>query len=375
MADWTAAALGRPRTGTRTVLASAELPGEWRARVLALLAPLQRIGTGDLDLADATAHQALASAEEAGDAFAAAPALAELWLTQSVRRDHATALEYIDRVLRMLSDDPGHPELRSDIFDVQRTAMRNRIFTLQNLDRWPEAELALRQTREFAQRVESPDSSTWATAAVLRYWLGQWDDALAELGSDDADAYSYLNVGWPALLVHGVAALIAGRREQHTTAGQHLRQGLALPTQNLGDRENQDFLVAAHALALEQGGETGQATPRLAAILPSARRRNDPDPPVAARPRPARARGRRSGGWPQLRRRLARPRPSWSPGRLGPPWPACGVDGLLESDPDATERWWHTTAWSVRQWIFPPCWRIQLLCWPGAATKTMPEPH
>ncbi len=146
--------------------------------------------------------------------------------------------------------------------------MRIRIFTLQNLDRWPEAELALRQAREFAQRTGSPDSATWANAAVLRYWLGQWDDALAELGSDDTDAYAYLRERWPALLVHGVAALIAGRREQRAIAAQHLRQGLALPDQVLADRENRDFLLAAHSLALEQSGETGQAMLKLAAILP-----------------------------------------------------------------------------------------------------------
>ena len=98
---------------------------------------------------------------------------------------------------------------------------------------------------------------------MLRYWLGQWDDALAELGSDATDApglvYSWLRERWSALLLHGVAALIAGRREQRTTAGQHLREGLALPIENLADRENQDFLVAAHALSLEQSGETRQA--------------------------------------------------------------------------------------------------------------------
>src|SRR6185312_9743594 len=53
-----------------------------------------------------------------------------------------------------------------------------------------------------------------------------------------------------------------------TTAGQHLRLGLALPVQILTDRENRDFLVAAHALALEQSGETRQAMLRLAEILP-----------------------------------------------------------------------------------------------------------
>jgi DNA-binding CsgD family transcriptional regulator len=245
----------------RQALVPAGLPGEWRARMLALLAMLERVGTGDLDTVEATARRALAVAEEIGDAFATAHALADLWLSHSVRRDHAAALDYLDRALRVLGDDPGHADLRSYVLDV-------RIFTLQNLDRWPEAELALQQAREFAQRTGSPDGATWANAAVLRYWLGQWDDALAELGSDDTDADAYLRERWPALLSHGAAALIAGRRDQRATAAQHLREGLALPIQTLTDRENQDFLVAAHALALEQSGQARQAMARLAAMVP-----------------------------------------------------------------------------------------------------------
>jgi DNA-binding CsgD family transcriptional regulator/tetratricopeptide (TPR) repeat protein len=252
-------------TTMRQALASADLPGEWRARMLVVLAMLERASTGDLDAADATARQALAVAEQAGDTFATAHALAVLWFTHGIRRDHAAALDYIDRALRVLGDDPGHADLRSYALEV-------RIFTLQNLARWPEAELALQQTREFAHRSGSSDRATWATAAVLRYWLGQWDDALAELGSDDTDApglrYAFLREDWPALLAHGVAALIAGRRDQRTTAGEQLRLGLALPVQILTDRENRDFLVAAHALALEQNGETRQAMLRLAEIIP-----------------------------------------------------------------------------------------------------------
>ena len=250
----------------RQALASADLPRTWQARMLALLAMLERADTGDLDAADVTARQALTVAEEVGDVFATAHALTDLWLSHGVRRDHAAALDYVDRALRVLGDDPGYADLRSYALEV-------RIFTLQNLDRWPEAELTLHQAREFAQRSGSPDRATWVTAAVLRYWLGQWDDALAELSSDEGDdapglTATFLREGWPALLVHGVAALIAGRRDQRTTASQHLRQGLALPIQAIGDRENQDFLVAAHALALEQSGETRQAMLGLAGILP-----------------------------------------------------------------------------------------------------------
>jgi len=249
----------------RQALASAGLPRTWQARMLALLAMLERADTGDLDRADVTARQALTVAEEVGDAFATAHALTDLWLSHGVRRDHAAALDYIDRALRVLGDDPGYADLRSFAVD-------GRIFTLQNLDRWPEAELTLRQARESAQRSGSPDRTTWVSAAVLRYWLGQWDDALAELITDEGDApgltYTFLRERWPALLVHGVAALIAGRRDQRTTADQHLRAGLALPVLRVPDRENQDFLVAAHAVVLEQRGQTRQATQALAAIVP-----------------------------------------------------------------------------------------------------------
>jgi DNA-binding CsgD family transcriptional regulator len=241
-------------------LASADVPGTWRARILALLPMLQRVAACDLDTVEATARQARIVAEEADDAVAAAHALADLWLTHSVRRDHAAALDYLDQALNVLGDDPDHQDMRLYVLTV-------RIFALQNLDQWTEGELALRRAREFAARTKIPDRSTWANAAVLRYWLGQWDDALAELGPDDTDVDGYLRERWPSLLMHGVAALIAGRRDQRPLAAQHLRGGLSLPIQNLTHRENQDFLLAAHALALEQRGEIRQAVARLAVVL------------------------------------------------------------------------------------------------------------
>jgi DNA-binding CsgD family transcriptional regulator len=251
----------------RQALASVELPRVWHARMLAMLPMFEHTNAAHPDAMEAIARRALAIAEEVGDAFATANALTQLWLTNSIRRDHAAALEHVDRALHVLGEDPGYADLRSRDVDA-------RIFTLQNLDRWPDAELALRRERESAQRGGSPDRATWITAAVLRYWLGQWDDALAELNSgEDDDApgltHTFLREGdWPALLVHGVTALIAGRRDQRAVAGEALRLGLAVPVRTNSDRENQDFLAAAHAIALEQQGEIRQAMLVLAGILP-----------------------------------------------------------------------------------------------------------
>ena len=313
----------------RQALARVDLPSEWQARILAFLAMVQRSATGDLDAADATAIRALTAAEEVADAFATANALADLWLTRSIRRDHAAALDYLDRALRVLGDDPSHVDLRSYALDV-------RVFTLQNLDRWTEAELALRQAREFARRTGSPDNATWVNAAVLRYWLGQWDDALAELGSDNTDVDAYLRERWPALLSHGVAALIAGRREQRTAAAQDLRKGLALPIQTLTDRENQDFLVAAHALALEQGGETRHAMLRLAGMLP----RRDGEMTLIHQWLPDLVRLALAAGDQQMARAATQACRAEAAAETYPARAAAAslrCHGLLESDPDPLE--------------------------------------
>ena len=259
---------GRVDDGVDAIRQALELdgmPGNWRARMLALLSRIERGRPGGFGVARDYAIRAVTAADTAADTFATADALVNLWLNDSVRRDHVAALGHIDRALRVLGDDPGQTDMRLVALDA-------RTFSLQNVDQWPQAEAALREARDFALRSGTSDRATWATAAVLRYWLGQWDDALAELGSDSADPfgmmYFFLRDRSSALLVHGVTALIAGRREQRTTADEQLRLGLALPIENFTDRENRDFVVGAHALALEQRGETRPAMARLAELLP-----------------------------------------------------------------------------------------------------------
>ena len=358
-------------TTMRQALASADLPRTWQARMRALLAMLERADTGDLDTADATARQALTLAEEAGDAFATAHALTDLWLSHSVRRDHAAALGYVDQALRVLGDDPGYADLRSFAVD-------GRIFTLQNLDRWPDAELTLQQTREAAQRSGSPDRTIWVAAAVLRYWLGQWDDALAELSPDEGDApgltYTFLRERWPALLVHGVAALIAGRRDQRTTADQHLRAGMALPVLRIPDRENRDFLVAAHAVALEQRGETGQAMQALAAILP----RRDGEMTLTHQWLPDLVRLAIATGDRQVARTAARACEAEAAAETPPARAAAAslrCQGLLESDPaplrDAVAHY-RTVGPAVE---VPAATEDLAACWPSAASTKRPGPR
>ena len=157
-------------------LRQTDVPEVWRARLLASLAMFQRAGAGDLDAADVTAQQALRAGEAAADPFASAYALVSLCLNRSVRRDHVAALECIERALGVVASGPDHGDLRTFILDC-------RIFIMQNLDRWPDAEATLLHARELAQRDDPGSAAPSVTAAVLMYWLGRWDDALAELST------------------------------------------------------------------------------------------------------------------------------------------------------------------------------------------------
>jgi DNA-binding CsgD family transcriptional regulator/tetratricopeptide (TPR) repeat protein len=201
--------------------------------------------------------------EAADDPFATSYALVTQWLAHSVRRDHDNALTLIDRAIGVLGDGPDHGDLRAVLRD-------SRIFTLQNLDRWPEAEATLRRARELAQHDGLRGASQSVAAAVLMFWLGRWDDAMAELAPVHQDlaelTYAGLRERGQASLWHGIGALIAARRNDRVSAASSLEAGHSTPMRTPAERENGDFLIMAGAVLAEQAGDQGRALSILSTL-------------------------------------------------------------------------------------------------------------
>ncbi|WP_067495027.1 BTAD domain-containing putative transcriptional regulator [Actinoplanes sp. TFC3] len=239
------------------------VPEIWRTRHRVLLANFRRGDLDDLDRADQTAEQLRAEAEAADQPYEAAFALQTSWLTNSIRRDHERALEFVDRGLDIMRDHPTFAGMYFDLLD-------NRMFTLQNLDRLEEAERTLREAALFAIRHRLP-STLQVASAVQYFWLGRWDDALAEVSAvtDDAPGITFLGMREPgavSMLLHGVAALIAGHRDDADLAAGHLDAADVLPATD-AERESCDFLLVARALVAEQQDRTDEALTILAPLL------------------------------------------------------------------------------------------------------------
>jgi DNA-binding SARP family transcriptional activator/DNA-binding CsgD family transcriptional regulator len=236
--------------GLRAAEADVRIPAFWRARCQMLRAEYERAGLGDLDTAALTADAALGTATDAADALAAAGAFAELWYISTVRRDHAAALSYADSGLRAVGTVPELTQRRLNLLD-------NRAFSLQNLDRLDDASETLAGMCAIGARMQLPAGRPHVMLAVHYYWLGRWDEALAELAlvAEDEEATRFYDLRLQApLLQQGVGALIAARRGDHEASRTYLRAADAYPLITSEDQENSDFLLAARAI--EAGGQS-----------------------------------------------------------------------------------------------------------------------
>ena len=247
----------------RDVVDDPRVPTIWRTRHRMLLANFRRGDLDNLDLAERRAEIVLSEAIAAGQPYETAFALQTIWLTSSVRRDHERALAHVDRALAVVRD---HDDLAGTTIDL----LDNRLFSLQNLDRLDEAQRTLEAAATFAVEHRLPASLQVATA-VQDYWLGRWDEALAEVGavSEDGPGITFHGLREPGavtMLLHGVAALIALHRDAPDLAAAHLGAADAVPASD-AERENCDFLLVARSLAAQQRGRSAEALEVLAPLL------------------------------------------------------------------------------------------------------------
>jgi DNA-binding SARP family transcriptional activator len=235
-------------------LAERVLPEVWRARFMSLLALVQRSGIGELEAAADTARQAVELGEQANAGFAVAQALEILWQVDAARRDYASALGHLDQAMAVVGTDLSLTDLRLVLLD-------NRMFTLQCLDRLDEATHDLDLALRIAGR-SHPAAGVHIAGAVHYFWLGRWDETLAEidavLGDPEFTGFGLREGGGAQLLMHGVAALVAAHRDDEESLTRHLDAGTHLPLVSAADRENCDFLLAAQATqALRRGDPAG----------------------------------------------------------------------------------------------------------------------
>ena len=211
--------------------------------------------TSGIDVADATARQALAAAEEVGDPATIVHVLANMWLIQSVAREHVAALATSTarcagrrraRLRRAARERPRTPHLHAAEPRRMAAGRAGAAASPASSACAPGARTAPRGPRRRCCGTGSASGTTrwpswarmpptipgWSTpfcaSAGPRCWSTAWPRSSPGAGKSARRPTGIC--GWPG----------AAHREPQ-------------------DRENQDFLVAAHALALEQSGEIRQA--------------------------------------------------------------------------------------------------------------------
>ncbi|KZB88013.1 BTAD domain-containing putative transcriptional regulator [Amycolatopsis regifaucium] len=265
-----AAAMAHRRGDTDTAISllarndSPETPPIWRERRRALLANFDRGTLDDLEEASRKALRSYRQALSVGEPYPIGHALQTLWLVKSIERDHEGALRHVEQAIEAVE---GHQEHAGFYFDL----LDNRLFTLQNLDQLDEARSTLRTARRAAAKYSLPHGLQ-VSSAVHDYWTGEWDDALAELDTVTEDGpaitfHGHREPGAAALLLHGVAGLIHGRRGETEQAAAHLYAAEEHIPVTGSERESCDFLLVARSLQAEQRGDPDQAVALLSPVM------------------------------------------------------------------------------------------------------------
>jgi DNA-binding SARP family transcriptional activator/DNA-binding CsgD family transcriptional regulator len=237
------------------VIADPDVPEHWRARHHALRVMVERSGLDDPAAAEENAREELTKALTDKDSLGVAQWSQFLWQTSSMLRKHPEALDYINAAIATIS---GRPELG----DVLLSLLDNKMFTLQNLDRLDDADQTLDAARHLVTRLGLP-AGPHIAAAVHYFWLGRWDEALAELDlvMQDGPEITFYGLRQHGVirLMHGTAGLIAALRDDSVSLERHLKMGAGLVDPTPEAKESADFLMMAEAVAAEQQGRPEEA--------------------------------------------------------------------------------------------------------------------
>ncbi|MFD8750205.1 ATP-binding protein [Kitasatospora sp. NPDC059577] len=212
-----------------------------------------------LDEAAGAAVGAAAAGGRSGEAFAVAYAT---WMRTVIARardgDLDGAVDLSERGLA-LSVDGAHPR-------VERLLRTQRLVIAGLRDRIPEAETEITELRRLGETPRSHGQHSAVAIAAQLFRTGQWDEALAEIEHLAASEHLAGEELPPAAVhVHGLAALVAGLRDDTSASEARLRLLRNHPLHTPADPGAAQWLAMARSIAAERAGRPDQA---LTALLP-----------------------------------------------------------------------------------------------------------
>ena len=241
-------------------LATPGLAAKHSARLL-VLGARTHLHLGDLDAAGLEADKALASAQQADDAWATGWALHVLAGVATVQGKLADALPLYDRGLAVTEADPA-------LTDLGLLLSINKAITLGNLNWYDEALATAERARQLADQVGTAFRLAQAHCVLgqLFFETGRWDDALAAISSMPADLVpADLKEPGAACDELGILAVISFHRSEPQAARAHLAASEP-HARRIGQRSIPP-LILARSLDREQAGDLPGALAVLAAAF------------------------------------------------------------------------------------------------------------
>jgi tetratricopeptide (TPR) repeat protein len=249
----------RPADGAEVIEQALNRPGTPEAHVARLRAlhAMTLTGMDRIEEGVQEARAALASGEAIGDKIAVGYAFQTLMRDRFYCRDYAGALEYIDRALAFIGDDPQTSDLRLLL-------LMNKFGFLDTSGHRAEALATAQQALALGERVGTPRlAEIRSNLAAVYFYAGQWDDALAQLEVAVSTAGPKLHM----VVAHGMSAHIAGHRDDPAALDEHLAAIDGIPIREIAWGKPVSDVFLARALAAERAGNLEQAEAILAECL------------------------------------------------------------------------------------------------------------